>query len=181
MYSSILKWETAGTFEQLSLEMLFCFTEEHLPSLLLGRWELGHKMWGCFCSYSRTSDKDWKWQNCTESGNCWGWQGPLKIIWSNPLLKQGQLSRTVSRWFLIVFMDGDSPASLGNLLQCLTNLILKKWPRLSDNKRKRAMRVNTLLITVAKEFLEISYDENLSPGPGILWEPIFMRCKWPEK
>jgi len=30
--------------------------------------------------------------NCkiTESQKGWGWQGPLEVIWSKPLLKQGQ-------------------------------------------------------------------------------------------
>jgi len=40
------------------------------------------------------------------------------------------------------------------------------------------MHENTLLITVAKDtLLEIGSDENPSPGPRILWDPIFTCCK----
>lgn len=46
--------------------------------------------------------------------------------WILPLLKQGQLGRTVSKQLLIICLDGDSAPFLGNLLQCLSNLTVKK-------------------------------------------------------
>lgn len=39
------------------------------------------------------------------------------------------------------------------------------------------MHENTFLIIVAKDGLEISSNENPSPGPRIVWDSIFVPCE----
>lgn len=56
--------------------------------------------------------------------------GPLDIVWTSPLLKQGHLeswlARNVSRWLFNIPKDGVYTISLGNVCQCLFALMMKK-------------------------------------------------------
>lgn len=58
----------------------------------------------------------------TESESCWDWKIPLEV--SSPSLLS-RLLRAMFRWVLNIFKDGDSTASLSNLLQYLTSLTVK--------------------------------------------------------
>lgn len=56
-------------------------------------------------------------------------KGPLEVIWSNTLLKAGQMlklgqvTEALCSTVLSVSKDGDPMASLGNTVQCLIALI----------------------------------------------------------
>lgn len=58
-----------------------------------------------------------------------GWQWPLEVMWSSPLLRQGHLgpaARMVSRWLLRICKEEESTALLGNLCQGSAAFTVKK-------------------------------------------------------
>lgn len=48
--------------------------------------------WFGFAGYLKASSIPWSCPPYTEAQNCWGWQGPLEIVWSN-LLAQARSAR----------------------------------------------------------------------------------------
>lgn len=66
----------------------------------------------------------------TETQNCWSWPGPLEIILSTPpaqwRFSYSRLLTVMSSQVFIIFSDGDSITSLGNLFQSSITLMEEK-------------------------------------------------------